>query len=216
MTPLRITATVANAVIMRDPLHLDGLLAWAVCQRNNIPPALTEEELVPVEIPVQRSECGRFHLCTASVWEAEAAELRYLNRRPVVAEMQLMGPQKGTMNISAGLSKGYHVPLHTEFPREGRVSWWCIGDREEIADLLCVVGYLSRRRAVGYGKVTQWAVEECEPWGDGFPVVCDGKPMRNLPTDYPGLDTPMVQMRKLTYPYWVKRLEEPCAVPSAR
>ena len=55
-------------------------------------------------------------------------------------------------------------------------------------------------------------MKECEPW-DGFPVMRDGKPLRPLPPDWPGLVDPEMGYSCVTYPYWLAEAEDVCAVP---
>ena len=107
------------------------------------------------------------------------------------------------------------MPLETMHLRGDAMTWWCIGDREEIASLLrgCI-GYLGKRRAVGHGPIARWEVEPCETW-EGFPVVRAGRPLRPLPLDWPGLASePETAYRVLAPPYWRRNREELCAVPA--
>jgi hypothetical protein len=59
--------------------------------------------------------------------------------------------------------------------------------------------------------VAEWSVDACEPWGDGFPVVRDGRALRTLPADWPGLVDPVLRYRVLSPPYWEHTREEVCA-----
>lgn len=214
MIPLAITASLSGAVSLpHGPLALDGLLAWAVATRMGKPPASVE--MIPIEIPVEREPGGRFHLCSFSVGENELAEHRWINRRFPTPEAQLMGgPKLRRIDVRAGAQKSYRLPLEAEHQSNDELRWWCIGEPEEIRELLALVGYLGKRRAVGNGRVARWLVEPCEPWGAGFPVVrLDGMPLRTLPLDWPGVAADAdVGVNTLTYPYWQHHSEEPCFV----
>lgn len=213
--PLRVTATLTSG-LASERMHLDGLLAWAVTQRDDIPPALRLSELRPIEIPVQRSTCGRVHLCSTSVGNIEVRQHVWINRRFPIAEAQDMAEERfRRISIDKGPQKTFRLPLETRLLEDDRLTWWCVGDGVAIADLLAIVGYLGKRRAVGRGAVEEWRVEGCAPWGDGFPVLRDGWPMRHLPDDYPGV-RPEAERRYglVTYPYWDRSREELCAVPS--
>lgn len=214
MEPLRITAKLDTPVSMPSgALQFDAVLAAAVAKRDNIPPACTAAEMVPIDIPVQRSECGRFHLTTSSFQDAEIHHLRYTNRRMPVEQLQWMGDGKTkTVNLAAGAQKHFRVPMETMHVKGDRVQLWCVGDANEIRMLLTLVTHLGKRRAVGLGKVVSWTVEPCEPW-PGFPCVSvEGDAMRNLPLDYPGLREFDVELTRVTYPYWLADRAE-CAVP---
>lgn len=216
MTPLEIVAHLRGAICLPyGPIALDGLLAAAVCLRDNVPPALIAKDVVPIEIPVEREPGGRFHLASVSHLESEQAEHRWLNRRFPIAEAQALGSAKlKRIRIDAGACKSYRIPLPTFFAKEDRLTWWCVGEQAEIADLLSIVHYIGKKRSVGLGAVDRWSVEPCEAW-EGFPVLRNGLPLRPLPTDWPGLsDESDRAMARRTYPYWVRSQEEESAVPS--
>lgn len=81
-----------------------------------------------------------------------------------------------------------------------------------VRELLALVTHLGKRRAVGLGRVERWEVLPCEPW-EGFPVLRDGRPLRPLPTDWPGLVEYDLGLRTLSYPYWDSSRRVECAVP---
>jgi CRISPR type IV-associated protein Csf3 len=195
------------------PLHLDGLLAYAVALRDELPPALTAEECAPIAIPVQREPSGRFHLCSAGIFVQERAELRYTNRRAPIEQYQTIGDAKiRRCQITAGANKSYRIPRELAHLESDLVTWYCLGDREQIEVLLQHITHLGKKRSVGWGKILRWTVEECATW-EGFPVTRDGAALRTLPLDWPGLRDPSQSFETLTYPYWDRSKEEPCAIP---
>jgi len=213
--PLIITAELLGPIALPGgPLAIDALLAAAVARRDGMPPPLSAADVQPIEIPIEREPDGRFHLASFSVSEVECVERRWVNRRFPLAEAQAMGDAKlRRVLISAGPCKSYRLPLEGQHMVNDAMCWWCIGERVEIAQLLAIISYLGKKRGVGLGKVRRWSVEPCEPW-DGFPVVRDGRPLRSLPPDWPGLADPQMAYRTLTYPYWAHAKEQLCAVPS--
>jgi hypothetical protein len=212
---LMVTARLKGAIALpRGPLALDSLLAAAAAKRDQIPPALTPADVVPIEIPVKREPNGRFHLASFSISQTECYERRWINRRYPVPEAQAMGDAKlKRIDIKAGPCKSYRLPLETQHLVDDALYWWCIGDRREIIKLLHLITHLGKKRAAGLGQVKQWLVESFESWGDGFPVMREGKPLRTLPHDWSGLIDPPLAHRVLTYPYWIHTREELCAVP---
>ena len=224
MVPLQVTATLRTPIALKAPIALDGLLGAAICTRDGIPPALNEHQIVPLPIPLAKSPCGRLYLASVSqASEPMFRHRRWVNKRFPVAEAQWIGaPSVRRILISGGPCKSYRLPLETQAVRELR--WWCIGDEAEVRSLLTEeIGYLGAHRGRGLGAVRRtdaegsaagWAVERCEPWGDGFPVVRDGEPTRPLPPEWPGL-APEVETayRVLFPPFWRRSREELCAVP---
>lgn len=214
MTPLRVTcALVAGAVLpVERCLHLDGLLAAAVCMVADLH-AATPADVVPVEIPVERSACGRYHLASALTWaQADAREVRYVQRRFPVSEAIAYGDARlRRIHQSAGAQKSYRIPA--ERTHTGLLEAWCVGDADAIRALLETVTRIGRRRAAGEGLVRAWTVEPCDPWGDGFPVLRDGAPLRHLPLGVPGLGVSETRIGRVSYPYWMRVGEEMVACP---
>ncbi len=217
MTPLVIEARLRAPICLpTGDLAIDALLAWAVVQRDGIAPALDASQVQPIEIPIEREPGGRFHLASFADYVVETHERRWLNRRFPVPEAQLMGgPKVRRIDSRAGACKSYRLPLHCAFLVDDRIRWWCLGEPAEIRELLSLVGYLGKRRAVGLGAVERWLVEPCEPWGDGFPVVRDGMPTRPLPLDWPGLSDEAPRAHStITFPHWDHSREEQCYTPA--
>jgi len=206
--PLQVTAHIAGPVVLPEGyLHLDALLAAAVAQRNNLPPAHSAEELLPIEIPVARSACERFHLASASVASWEQYSTRYLQRRFPIEQAQVISAMR-SVKITAGPCKSYRIPYEAGWLQGASLQWWCMGDLEEVRALLSLIHYIGKKRSVGSGRVQRWEVQECEVW-DGFPVLSpEGQAMRHLPLDYPGLLDSSPRFGNLTYPYWLKTAEE--------
>lgn len=215
MIPLKVTARLAGPVCMPErQVGLDGLLAAAVCVRDGIAPALTSADLVDVEIPVQRSGCGRYYLSSVGEYEPEAYALRYLNKRSPVEQFQTIGSHAiKRVDITSGVNKSYRIPLETVYLVDDLVTWWCVGDRDAIERLLPLITHLGKKRSVGLGRVASWAVGPTDGW-PGFPVLRAGKPLRNLPADLAGVSNDADRAYAvMTPPYWRHEMEELCAVP---
>lgn len=217
MTPLVIRATLSGAVMLPShPLALDALLMAAWATRENLPPLSFrdgEQCAIPKDaVPLMQSECGRIYLCSDSQYEVEAHEKRYVNRRFPMAEAQALGaPSVKRINPSAGATKGHRVPTTTMHLQHDEMFWYAMGDACAVRDLIALVSHLGKKRSVGIGRVRSWTVDDVEPW-EGFPVLRDGRPMRSLPLDWPGLDSYRVEQRVLTPPYWERWREQECAV----
>lgn len=215
MIPLRVTCQLVRGIILSRPIHLDGLLGAAVALRDQLPPPLDASSIVPIELPLAR-ERGVW-LASASEHVVEARELRYINRRFPLNIAQMMGAKSiKTIDIKAGPSASERTPVDVQHLESDLLTWWCVGDATEIRALLTLVHHVGRKRGVGFGEVAPggWAVDACEPWGDGFPAMRDGMPTRNLPTDWPGLSPDaIIEYAPPSPPYWERTRDTLCAVP---
>lgn len=223
MTPVSVMAQLQGQIAHPDkPIALDALVAYAVVLRDQIPFASTYEEMARVPIPIAEEPGGRFHLCSHSLQCVEEVDeqVRRINKRPPVAEAQAMGRRLGkggfrSMQINAGPSKGYRMPIETGHLLDDQIGWLAMAtDVAELESLLRLITHLGRRRGVGLGRVVSWTVETLSDTWDGFPVLDgDGRPLRPLPPDWPGLGNgAQVRMRRLTWPYHCGP-DEPVAMP---
>lgn len=215
LDPIVVTATIGGPIHAPDGLPmLDGLLAWATAARDGLPMVLTAADAQDIDLPLQRSACGRLWLCSQGSGEVEAAELRYTNKRPAIEQIQTLAePKMKRVDIGAGANKGYRIPRPVSYLVEDRITWWAIGDVGAVRALLELVTHIGKKRSVGWGRVVGWRVEPVSPW-DGFPVLRDGMPLRPLPLDWPGLaPAAPTGFRTVSPPYWNHANENLCAVP---
>lgn len=209
--PLHVVAHIRDTIVTAP--MLDALLAYHTAQRAGLPMWARPDEQPRVEIPIARSPCGRFHLASRPQFAVQESEQRFKSRRPIVEPAQLLaGPSVRRLDIQTGANKGFRIPYSTHLVAGGVVHWWCMGDRDRIAEMLRGCLHLGNNRRVGHGWVERWDVQQAEPW-PGFPVVQDGRPLRALPLDWPGVTAGGVGMSALTYPYWAPERKQPCRVP---
>lgn len=238
--PLVVTAIVRNEIANpQRPPALDALLAAARCTAEARPPIQWQRraEVPPVEIPVARSACGRYHLASAAITDATgdgedasgtmgitSVRGAFKNKRfPLELAQAIADPKLRTINLANGACKSQRVPQERGHLPGGRVRWYCTGDAAKIRALLSLVTHIGRGRADGIGAVARrasgelaWLVEPTVPWGEGFPVVREGLPTRNLPEDHDGVDAARAPMGYacLTYPYWELLREELVFLPA--
>lgn len=223
MQPLRVRATLASDIAnpMRTPA-IDALLAYvqAVYVEARTPPD-PAHATPPVHLDgvLALSVCGRYHLASFGLAEPEEWQRgRFVNRRFPIAEAQAMGsPKVTTLNLSGGPAKSFRIPLETAWLKGDRIDWYVIGDAGRILAMLAWVTHLGKRRGVGLGKIARWEVEPCASWGEGFPVIRDARPLRNLPLD--AMDAEVAQAFEgygvVTYPYFERDREELCLLAAS-
>lgn len=213
MTPLVVIGTVGGAITV--PPMLDALLAGMVCADRGLIAGFSEMVRgADIEIPLALEPGRRFHMCSSPISTPETYELRHLHRRFPIHEAQMLGDKRlRRINVAGGPTKSFRIPQELTYLRDDTITWWCIGDADAIREMLVRCTHLGKKRSVGRGIVTGWSVREIDPW-PGFPVLtAEGKPLRPLPLDHPGLVEPAHGYATLTFPYWERQREELCAVP---
>lgn len=214
--PLRVTAILLEGYVGRRPPMLDGLLTDVYAKLVHLLPPHCETDILPIEIPIPWSPCGKVRMCSSGVASVVAHDVRHKQRSAPVIQYARLGNSKITkIDEAAGEDKRFRVPYSNNLIEEHRIDWLCIGDREMISGLLRHVTALGRFRCVGNGRIREWLVEQCDTWGEGFPIIRDGKPMRPLPLDTPGLVAPFKRaFATVRTPYWFHAREELVAVPA--
>jgi CRISPR type IV-associated protein Csf3 len=162
-----------------------------------------EEELAgtdTIPIPIAREPGGRYFLASSPQYAIEASQTKFRQRRPVIGPAQMLGDGIKRIDIATGPSKGFRIPYAEHHLLGDTVHWWCMGDQDPLLDLLQDCLYLGRGKAIGKGKVLGWDVQPCEPW-PGFPVLQEGRPLRPLPLDMPGLGEHGMLQGRLLPPY---------------
>lgn len=207
MVPLKITAVLSGRVSFRDYIHLDALLAWAVALRDNLM-ATNENEIIDIDIPVEKEPGGRFHLSSVGLCDWEYRERAYLIRRFPI-ELAVHHTKIRSVNLAAGAQKHHRIMYERGALVGDTIVFYCVGDKAEVAKLISLVSHIGARRAAGNGRVKHWDISECEPW-EGFPILSPGgMPLRNLPHEHEGVsENAEVRYGNVTYPYWRRSTEE--------
>lgn len=209
--PLVITCELASPLVSPERfIAIDSMLAYQAVLRTDQPRASNASDCVPVEIPIARSECRRFHLASIAQFNIDKHGVGYTNKRFPTQEAANLSKMR-RVETSNGLTKAFRIPrehLHVD-----RLTWYCIGKRDVITDLLSTVTSIGKKRGVGMGEtiIGSWIVEQIVPWV-GFPVLRDGAPLRPLPCEFPGIDKQKAEpaFRCLSYPYWDRTREVEC------
>jgi hypothetical protein len=219
MEALRVTAKLGGGVVCRSGPQLDTLLGASVARSEGRPQPTNAVDVAPIAVPLARSACDRFYLCSVGMFEVECVEKDWTNRR-FPLERALMQSTMGSVDIKKGPQKSYRLPRERMHLRNDTMTWLAIGDGPAVFSLLVNIKHLGKRRSVGLGEIVDWHVEEIEPW-EGFPVVStSGAPLRPLPLDWPGvhedseLAIAVLSDTARGVVSWAKHLEEELWVPS--
>jgi hypothetical protein len=211
-SPLIVRAKLRSPAVSFPPL--DALLGAMVAEERGLVAGFGP--VVPIDdLPLERSVCGRFWLASEAIAETELYEPRFVNRRFPIAEFQMLGEGGSRkIDIASGVNRSYRIPTRVMHVDGDTVTWYALGEEGRVRELLGRVTHLGKRRGVGRGGVASWGVETIEPW-EGFPVLHEGRPLRALPVDWPGVASDARRAhRVLSPPLWEHRRAELCVVPS--
>jgi hypothetical protein len=179
MTALRITAILDAPVISYHGLHLDGILAHAVVERETAGAMLPQSpDYISIELPLRclwRSVAG-IPLWASTDLLPEGAftqDTIWLHRRTLEPAMTIV-------NLHTG--KGRYKERRSPLPAlaTDQLVAYVDGDISEIRELLSRISSIGKKRIVS-GAVREWRVEE---WTQ-FSLVDDaGRALRPIPHLY--------------------------------
>jgi hypothetical protein len=227
MNAIKVTAHLNSAVAAMPP-QLDALLIASVVGHSKTKLRMDSDapRFGDVEIPLDVFECGWFpfvtpvYRCSSPIFVANNNRHEYRQRYIDVAKhADLVSPRK-RIDITAtnkGWMKRYYRPIHVRMV--DRVVWFAAtSDPHWLASLLDRIPSIAGDRARGYGRVSQWSVEECD--SDCSVVVQTTRGqilMRNLPasatdfySDLTGFERKMAAFQP---PYYHPRRQTECVVP---
>ena len=196
------------ALARPEDLALDGILAYQTLRRHfgddfyhlPDPKELTFFARLPLEqrgkpLPaVERMQTGDtwhqtpfleddspwYWSCSRALIEVKGRDTQYWNKRvdttAALSDHLDFGGRVEKIIIEAGRYKAYHMPLPTLVT--DRVCWYCYGDRDAIAALLCDVAAIGKKRVQGHGHVLRWTLE---PTRQDYSEWKDGQLMRPIP-----------------------------------
>lgn len=210
---LRVTATVPHGAVLPIwfPAPLDGILASASRTRRLTGRSRDSRDADHhVErLPLTAVRGNHLDLgaqwawaATCATWDDHGTDLRHVHQRwDAQAAETVLDVMPATPEV--GRFKQWRIPLTAVVADQ--LTWWCIGDRDKIADLLDWRVGVGKKRSVGEGEVTRWDVtDEGDPdmgrvlWRDG--VIARPIPARAAGSlGVPDCDVVPHQIRP---PYW--------------
>ena len=188
----------------REPIHLDGLIAWAGAFRY--PPGPPPRRGDPIEeqpLPVVKQRVNGVEVFRASALFPDGPEVwrtAYIRKRYRFDRAH--GMTRGTVNYSSGPAREHNIPLAVlHVPR---MVGWFHGRRRDVTKWFRALRAIGRKRELGYGAVTHI---EIEPSDEDRCVAWEGRAMRFYPHPA-GLK--LVRPRP---PYWNVTERVKCLMP---
>jgi hypothetical protein len=197
-----------------SPNILDNLLANRVLMKYAKPsdyPRTSENWEIPIPVKVLwRNKCEWPLYAASCFWpESETHKWQFIHHERAIGGQWTKSNAKDHRLIihkSHGPHKEKRMPVPAETSLTGRYSARCIGNADEIADLLSTVMQLSARRSMGLGEIDHWEIVPAD-FGS-HDTITDGEMfLRTWPYDARELllftpTTPPVMSVGWTPPQW--------------
>jgi hypothetical protein len=208
---------VPNARIVHyDPPTFDGLLSWCVVMEATGGRGLPEAPS-PYDLPIPVATLWREPETGAPLHAATPLLPAGQHVMDVVTEIKRAQSGRFTLTRSGRFiispMSGRWRPRRTPRPTlvAAELVATCVGDPAEIARLLALAAAIGKRRAVGFGQVETWQVDQMlSDWS----LVADGRLTRSLPETARGLinATPVGSpiLGAWSPPAWRRDLYRPC------
>jgi len=208
--PLKITAYPRCGIIADAYLPIDGILFYAAMRQLHGPQMLSTPGHVPdIEYPTLplgiREEHGEwFYAASFAQWDAYADGQEHWNKRFDMAQSDLIdfAGRRGRVIVEQARYKSYHMPM---FYRHAlSVSWYVVGDRAGVSDLLSTMTHIGKKAAQGWGRINEWEVNQVGK--DWSTYDDDGNLMRSIPAAQ-GI------VYGIRPSYWLRENQVTCQMP---
>lgn len=209
--PLRIQAFPQCGVICDGSLPIDGILL-SLAMRNKYgsrflssPSALNVDQPL-CDIPIEKRGSGDqwYYAASWAQWQFPVPVQthwvkRYERRYDHLVDFQ---GKRGKVIIEQGPYKAYRMPLFGY--HDHVITWFVVGDKDEIERLLPFATAIGKKTAVGNGTILKWTVE---PWHADWSERGEcGRLMRAIPEKH-GI------LHAIRPPYWLPEHHTPCQLP---
>ena len=138
-----------------------------------------------------------------------------INKRPdffAPGKADHLDMDKGIISDSVGLYRAYRIPAVIRTIRDGLVTFWAMGHKDGVEDLLSYIPALGKKPAAGYGIIDRFEVEECDE--DYSLMHPDHGLMRPVPVEDGETHEGYPIMRYgVKPPYWKPKNMRLCYVP---
>lgn len=155
---------------------------------------------------VRNRDVRWYYAASFAQWGPHVDGMDHWNKRFDVAHADLIdfGTKRGNVIVEQGQYKAYHMPVY--YRSALWVSWYVVGDREELHRLMPHITNLGKKAAQGWGAVLRW---EIVPWPHDWSVYGpDGAVMRAVPAQ----DGILTGFRPS---YWLPKNQSHCLVPDS-
>lgn len=168
-SPIKVTAHLADGRLNSADgiVMLDSILyhAWFWKHHPEVLQGMgTAEYDGYTGLPLRQLPGNRW-AASRGVYEEIGQSVEHINKRPNffnADKLNLLDMDKGIISDSVGLYRAYRIPSVIRTVKDGLITFWAMGHRDEVQELLDMIPAVGKKYAAGYGLVDRWTVEDCE------------------------------------------------------
>lgn len=222
-SPIKVTAHLADGRLNSADgiVMLDSILyhAWFWKHHPEVLQGVgTEEYDGYTGLPLRQLPGNRW-AASRGVYEEISQTVEHINKRPNFFnsdKLDRLDMDKGIISDSVGLYRAYRMPNVIRTVKNGMITFWAMGHRDEVQALLDCIPAVGKKYAAGYGLVDHWTVEDFDAdyslWHPEYglmrPVEVDGDEAAGSDlTGYP------IMQYGVKPPYWKAKNMRLCHVP---
>lgn len=168
-SPLKITAHLADGRLNSADgiVMLDSILYHAWFWRHH-PEVLHGTGAAEYDgytgLPLRQLPGNRW-AASRGIYEEIGQTVEHINKRPNffnAEKIDRLDMDKGIISDSVGLYRAYRIPSVIRTIKDGLITFWAMGHKEDVQRLLDCIPAVGKKYAAGYGLVDRWVVESCE------------------------------------------------------
>lgn len=217
--PLKITATLldgrfssADGIIMFDSILYH---AWYIKHAPQVLEGIYDHQQIGhVGLPLKQLEGNRW-AASKGVYEEIETQIEYYNKRPdffAGDKIDYLDMDKGLISDSVGLYRAYRNPQLIRTVKDGIITFFAVGHKNEVEELLNLMVGVGKKTAMGFGFVSEWKVEEIdEDYTTEHPVYGLMRPIEVDKADKK-YSNPIMEYA-VKPPYWKAKNMRLCYVP---
>jgi len=143
--------------------------------------------------------------------------VEHINKRPdffAPGKTESLDMDKGIISDSVGLYRAYRIPAVIRTIRDGLITFWAMGHKDEVEDLLSYIPAVGKKPTAGYGIIDSYTVSDCdEDYSLWHP---DHGLMRPVPVEDGKYEGYPIIKYGVKPPYWKPKNMRTCYVPVNR
>lgn len=218
-TPLKVTAHLVDGRFSSTDgiIMLDAILyhAWFIKHHPEVFDGNYEcEDIGNIGLPLRQLPENRW-AASKGIYETLEVKVECYNKRPdffAGDKYHYLSETKGIISDSVGIYRSYRNPQLIRTVKGGIITFWCVGHKKEVQELLDLMIGVGKKTAMGFGFVKKWEVEEIEEdYTTEHPVYGLMRPIE-VEKSKKVYDAPIMQYA-IKPPYWKPKNMRLCYVP---